>query len=194
MTNCLVYIQLPATISQLKEATKSELPKDKSKEKLDFFIWRGQLLGMSSMIPEDSRLDEPIISLGLIEKGPLHLPHTAKPPSISSYQSVDQDTQLARLCCGTLFDIARTVEYLTQIESAADFAAIQVGGQFHCFRICASFQGRQSARSCTCSTKSPAREPPPKSQQLITNSRHSLWFKYLHSICSATYWRGQKTA
>ncbi|CAG5089731.1 Oidioi.mRNA.OKI2018_I69.PAR.g12329.t1.cds [Oikopleura dioica] len=121
-----VYIQLPATISQLKEATKSELPKDKSKEKLDFFIWRGQLLGMSSMIPEESRLDEPIISLGLIEKGPLHLPHTAKPPSISSYQSVDQDTQLARLCCGTLFDIARTVEYLTQIESAADFAAIQV--------------------------------------------------------------------
>jgi len=121
-----VYIQLPATVSQLKEATKAELPKEKSKEKLDFFIWRGQLLNSSAMIPEDTKTDEPIISLGLIEKGQLHLPHTAKPPSISSYQSVDQDTQLARLCCGTLFDIARTVEYLTQIEAEANAAASQV--------------------------------------------------------------------
>jgi len=143
----LVYIQLPATVSQLKEATKAELPKEKSKEKLDFFIWRGQLLNSSAMIPEDTKTDEPIISLGLIEKGQLHLPHTAKPPSISSYQSVDQDTQLARLCCGTLFDIARTVEYLTQIEAEANAAASQVNRNVNCGKnLKLVIQGRNRAR------------------------------------------------
>ena len=155
-----VYIQLPATVSQLKEATKAELPKEKSKEKLDFCIWRGQLLNSSAMIPEDTKTDEPIISLGLIEKGQLHLPHTAKPPSISSYQSVDQDTQLARLCCGTLFDIARTVEYLTQIEAEANAAASQVNSQKRQLRLKLVIQGRNRARSCSCSAQIVTRSAP----------------------------------
>ena len=40
--------------------------------------------------------------------------------------SVDQDTQICRLCCGTLYDISRTVEYLTEIEKVATFASNEV--------------------------------------------------------------------
>jgi len=64
--------------------------------------------------------------LGTSEKGTLHLPHTAKPPKIGKFSSIDQDTQLCRLCCGTLYDISRTVEYLTQIENVAHIAAEEV--------------------------------------------------------------------
>ena len=113
--------------SELSRGEKDENRREKSK-KTDFLLWRGYLLHGENLIPKDTSSENPIVALGSgnSEKGALHLPHTAKPPKIGKYASIDQDTQLCRLCCGTLYDISRTVHYLTQIEAVATYAAREV--------------------------------------------------------------------
>ena len=56
----------------------------------------------------------------------LHLPHTAKPPHIGKFSSVESDTQWAGVCCGTLYDISKSVQYFTQVEAKAIYASQQI--------------------------------------------------------------------
>lgn len=131
-----IYMDSNNLVSTYRAVLKSELSRGISKEneeqrrekskKGDFLVYRGMILNGDERIPKDTSTSNPIIALGTSDKGALHLPHTAKPPKIGKMISVDQDTQICRLCCGTLYDISRTVEYLTEIEKVATFASNEV--------------------------------------------------------------------
>ena len=85
-------------VSTYRSELKSELSrtdKDEKREKNkknDFLIWRGSILHLDSYLPKETSITAPIISIGLSDKGALHLPHTAKPPKIGKLSSVDQET------------------------------------------------------------------------------------------------------
>lgn len=127
-----IYMDCNGLVERFRGELRAELArtdKDDRREKSkksDFLIWRGVILHGEDPLPKSTSNSAPIIALGTSDKGTLHLPHTAKPPKIGKLTSVDQDTQLCRLCCGTLYDISRTVEYLTQIETVATTAARDV--------------------------------------------------------------------
>lgn len=114
-----VYVPMHSTVAQYKQYLKLET-KDIKKQKQDFLIWNGKLI--DSTLPKDTNIENSIIYLGASEKANLHLPHTAKPPKIGKFSSIDQDTQLGRVCCGTLYDISKSVQYFTQVEVQAEKA------------------------------------------------------------------------